>query len=118
MSKFQESDAVSPFVVQRKRKRKFSFKKINLSGSSEFALEDKKFTQDPNIYFSREDKFLGKFKWKKGLIVTRKYLEHTPSTKIYHTQIHSKKVRQVAQIIIIHGWASSSNFIEVSKNPL
>lgn len=99
----------SHFPSQEGRK-KFSYRKV--SNHNEKSM-DNKFSKDPGIYFSREDKFEGKFEWKNGLILKRGYLQHTPWTKIYHTRIHSRRVAPVAQVVVIHGWASSSNFVEI-----
>ena len=49
------------------------------------------------------------------MFIKRKYLEHQKHIRIHHTRIYSKVRSPVAQIVMIHGWASSSNFIEVSK---
>lgn len=46
-------------------------------------------------------------------MLKRGFLHHNEWTKIYHTRIHSSKISPIAQIVVIHGWASSSNFIEI-----
>ena len=55
------------------KRRKFSYRKIALNNGVNL---NTKFSKDPGIYFSREDKFEGKFEWKNGLILKRGYLEH------------------------------------------
>jgi hypothetical protein len=72
---------------------KFSYRKVSISNEP---TKDTKFNKDPCIYFSREDKFVGKFEWKNGLVLKRGYLEHKPWMKVYHTRIHSRRVAPIA----------------------
>lgn len=106
----QQGSEQNSFLSQGGRPKRFSYRKISISNETS---RPTKFNKDPSIYFSREDKFEGKFEWKNGLILKRGYLKHNDYIKIYHTRIHSRKVTPVAQIVVIHGWASSSNFVEI-----
>lgn len=49
----------------------------------------------------------------KNVVIKRDYLDHSSTLKLYHTRINSRVLRPVSQLIIVHGWASSSNFIEL-----
>ena len=98
-------------VNPESRKNFGNYRKVSYSQESHNELEN--FSLDPGIYFSREDKFIGRFTWKNRLQLKREYLEHYTGTSIYHTRIQSTKVQSVAQIVVIHGWASSSNFVEI-----
>lgn len=67
---------------------------------------------DLNLKYSRDDTFLGTFREGK-VILQRFYIEHTKTTRIYATKLFHRSKAPVAQMIFVHGWACSSNFLEV-----
>lgn len=93
--------------------KKQFFKKIQPKSQQNPPPAAADFSKSYNIMFSRDDKFIGKFNLEEDIVIKREYLSHTPYLKVYHTRIHSKKQRPTCQLAIIHGWASSSNFIEL-----
>lgn len=71
--------------------------------------------QDMNLLFIKDDKFLGEFNADKKVIVERSYLDHTPTRRIYFTKVSQKYKPAKAQLVIVHGFAASSNFVEVTS---
>lgn len=66
------------------------------------------------MLFIKDDKFLGEFNVDKKTVVERSYLDHTPTRRIYFTKVYQKYKPAKAQLVIVHGFAASSNFIEVA----
>lgn len=73
----------------------------------------KNIIQDINLLYNKDDKFLGEFAYDKHIVLERKYLDHTNTRRIYFTKIYNRHRNAKAQIVIVHGFTSSSNFVEV-----
>ena len=92
--------------------RKYSIRKIEKRRKNN--SDHQNIINDINLKYSRDDKFLGTFREGK-VILQREYLSHSDDLSIYTTKVFHRSKAPVAQIIFVHGWASSSNFLEVSS---
>lgn len=76
----------------------------------------KNYIQDVNLLYSRDDKFLGHFTHGGNINIQRQYLNHSPTRKIYFSKFSHKTESAIAQIVIVHGFTCSSNFVEVVES--
>lgn len=111
------------------RQKKYSFRKVSIGDINK---QDKNsYINDINLMFSRDDKFIGNFSYGKNISLERSYIESnqsnpktpTESSKktysqqhhsIYFTKIYHNRKTIKAQLVMLHGFTSSSNFVEVS----
>ena len=71
---------------------------------------------DINLLYIKDDKFIGSFEHEGGIVVDRSYVDHTPQRRTYWTKVSSKRKNPKGQLIILHGFTHSSNFIEVGPS--
>lgn len=68
-----------------------------------------------NLLFIKDDKFIGEFDATKKVMIERYYIDHTPTRRTYVSKVFHKYKPAKAQLVIVHGFTSSSNFIEVNS---
>ena len=96
------------------KSRKFSFRKVSIGGGSQDSRDLKNYIEDVNLIYSKDDKFIGTFNHDKQVVIERKYLEHTPQKRLYYTKVYPKNKTLKLQLIIVHGFTCSSNFMELA----
>lgn len=65
------------------------------------------------MLYSKDDKFFGTFRHENSIIVERGYLNHTPQRRVYWSKLSHRSKPALCQVVIVHGFYCSSNFVEV-----
>ena len=69
------------------------------------------------MLYSKDDRFCGTFRHDNSIVIERSYLSHTPQRRVYWSKLSHRKNPAKCQVVLVHGFYCSSNFVEVAALP-